>query len=155
MRSMPRARIAYARNLPKRFRVKSLSRHGEPAGKAFSSGNRTTNTAAAPVRRARSRVGIAPLDREETGGPPLDEQDHEDEDEDLAVHGPEGRLDDLVQPADAEGGQDTAEQLAHAAGHHDHERVHDVVLAELRTHVADLREGAAGQPREPGPEGEG
>src|SRR5262245_39470836 len=140
---MPSARMAYARNFPNRLSVKSETRSGEPGGSALSAGSTTTTTAAARSRPARSRVGIAPLDREESRRAPLDEQDDEDEDEHLAVHGAEARLDDLVEAADAERGQDAPEELADAARHLDHERVHDVVLPELRPDVADLGQRAA------------
>src|SRR5215471_11086001 len=141
--------MAYARNLPKRFKVKSAIRSGEPAGSAFSAGSTTAINAAKPSRRARSRVGIASLRREQSGRPPLNEQDHEDEDEHLAEHRAHRRLDDLVEPADADGGQDAAGELAHAAGDDHHERVDDGVLAQFWSDVPDLGERAAGQSREP------
>src|SRR5712691_13533779 len=109
---------------------------------------------AAPRNAQRSRVRIASLGREKPGRAPLDEQDHENEDRHLAEHGAEARLDDLVEPADADGGQDRAEEFAYAAGHDDHERVHDVVLPELGPDIADLRERASGQAGESRAEGE-
>src|SRR5262249_42117172 len=129
---MPRARIAYARNLPKRFRVKSETRSVASAGSALRPGSTTTSRAAAPHSGQLSRVGIASLGGEEAGRPALDEYDDEDQDQHLAEHGAERRLDDLVQTADPGGGEDAPEELAHAPGHDHHERVDDVVLAELR-----------------------
>src|SRR6266702_2383168 len=128
--------MAYVRNFPKRFSVKFETRSGEPCGNAFSTGRTTTSRTAAARKAQRSRVRIASLGREETGRAPLDEQDHEHEYGDLAKHG-----------AEADRGQVGAERLAYPAGHHDHERVHDIVLAELGPDVADLGEGASGQPR--------
>src|SRR6266508_5511558 len=151
---MPSARMAYVRYLPKRLSVKSETRSGEPCGSAFSAGRTTTRTTAAARKVQRSRVRIAPLRREESGRSPLDEQDHENEDDDLAEHGTETRLDDLVEPAYAHRGQDGAEELPHPARHDDHEGVDDVVLAELGADVADLGQRAAGQPRKPGAERE-
>src|ERR1700730_15452237 len=110
------------------MRVKSDTRRGEPAGSAFRVGSTTTRTAATARKAQRSRVRIASLGREKPGRSTLDEQDHEDEDADLAEDGAQARLDDLVEAADPHGGQDGAEQLAHAARDHDHERIHDVVL---------------------------
>src|SRR3546814_8295739 len=51
--------------------------------------------------------------------PPLDEQDHEDQDQNLAEHGPHSWFDDLVQPADADRGEDAPGQLADAVDHHE------------------------------------
>src|SRR5689334_16881352 len=138
--------MAYARNLPKRFSVKSETRSGAPSGSAFRIGSTATSTSAAPTSAARSRIRVAPLRREEAGGPPLDEQDDQHEDQHLAEHRAHRRLDELVEPADPERGDDAAEELPHAARHHHHERVDDVVLAELGADVADLGDGAARQP---------
>src|SRR5262245_61018599 len=120
IRSSPRARIAYARNLPNRFSVKSESRSPEPAGRAFSTGSTTIRNTAAAQSAARSNVRIPPLGREQPRRAPLDEQDHEDQDRHLAEPRAERRLDDLVEAADAERGQDAAEELPHPARHHDH-----------------------------------
>src|SRR5439155_6822282 len=117
MRSMPRARMAYARNLPKRFRVKSDTRSGESAGSALSAGSPTTMSSAAARRTQGSRIRISSLGREQPRRPALDEADHQDQDEHLAEHRPQRRLDHLVEPADARRGQDAAEELADAPGH--------------------------------------
>ena len=78
-----------------------------------------------------------------------------DQDGHLAEHRAQPGLDDLVEPADARGGEDGAGELAHPARHHHHEGVHDVVLAQLGPHVADLGERAAGEAGQPRPEREG
>ena len=52
-------------------------------------------------------------------------------------------------------GEQRAGQLADAAEHHDHERVHDVALAELGTDVADLRQRDAAQARDARADAEG
>src|SRR5262249_16843581 len=132
----------------------SESRTGAPAGSALSTGSTTTRSSAAARRPRRSRVRIAPLRREEPRGPPLDEQDDEDEDQHLAEDGAEGGLDDLVESSDPDRRQDAAQQLADAPGDDDHERVDDVVLAQLGPHVADLGERAPREPGQPGAERE-
>src|SRR5262245_64791992 len=106
MRSMPSARMAYVRNLPKRLSVKFETRKGEPCGSAFRAGRTTTRSTATARNAQRSRVRIASLLREETGGAPLDEQDNGHEDSDLAEDGTQAGLDDLVEAADAERRED-------------------------------------------------
>src|SRR6202795_1115369 len=111
---MPSARMAYVRYLPKRFSVKVETRNGEPCGSAFSAGSTTTSRTAAPRNAQRSRVRIASLRREKPRRTPLDEQDHDHEDRALSEPGAEARLDDLVEPANAERSQDGPEELADA-----------------------------------------
>src|SRR6266850_2965177 len=152
---MPSARMAYARNLPKRFRVKSDTRSAVPGGSALRAG-RTATTAIAPARSPqRSRLRIAPLGREEPRWTALDEQDHEHQDQDLPEDRAHPWLDDLVEPADSDRGEDAPGQLPDPARHHHHEGVHDVVLAELRAHVADLGDRATREAGQARPEREG
>src|SRR5260370_3926862 len=126
---MPRARIASGGNLRKRVRVKSETRSGAPAGSAFSAGSTTTSSTASPTSPQPSRLRIASLGREEASRPPLDEHDHEHQDQHLPEDGAHSGFDDLVQAADPHGGEDAAQHLANPSGHHHHERVPDVVLA--------------------------
>src|SRR5690349_6883187 len=88
--------------------------------------------------RRKGLVFIASLGGEEAGGPVLQEEDHEAEEHHLGVHALQERLEELVEAADAEPGDDRARQLAHAAGDDHHEGVDDVDLAHARVHVSDL-----------------
>src|SRR5262245_41113264 len=130
--------MAYVRNLPKRFSVKLETCSGEPGGSRLPSGISTTRTSAIARSASRSGFGTTPARREQASRPALQEQDDGDQDRHLREDGAQRRLDALVEAADAGGGQDRAEQLADAAGDDDHERVHDVVLAERGADVADL-----------------
>src|SRR5215470_679923 len=113
------------------------------------SGRTTATTSATIPSATASRFGIPSPGREEARRPPLQEEDDADQDRHLAEDGAERRLDALGEAAEPGRGEDRTGQLADAPGHDHHERVHDVVLAERRPDVADLRERAAGQPREP------
>ena len=68
--------------------------------------------------------------------------------DDLAQHRARDRLEQLVDHAQAQRRRDRAGELADAAEHHDHERVDDVALPELRADVAELRERDAAQTRD-------
>ena len=61
----------------------------------------------------------------------------------------------LLTLAQPERGDDRAGELPDAAEHHDHERIHDVALAEVGADVADLRERHAAETRDPAAEREG
>src|SRR5438876_11649258 len=99
-------------------------------------------TATMPSATA-SRFGIPPPRREETGQPPLEEQDDGDEDRDLAEDRTERQLDPLDEAAEPRRSENRPRKLADTTGDDDHERVHDVVLAEGQPDVADLNERAA------------
>ena len=67
---------------------------------------------------------------------------------DLREHRALPRLEELVGDAEAQRRVHRAGELADAAQHDDHERVDDVALPEVGTDVADLRQRAAGEPRD-------
>src|SRR5207237_6918883 len=113
---------------PKRFSVKFETWKGEPGGNVLSTGSTTTSTSATPASATFSRVRIASPRREEAGRSALQEDDDGEEDRHLGEHGAERGLDPLVQDADAGGGEDRPRELAHPAGHDDHERIDDAVL---------------------------
>src|SRR6266404_2035528 len=66
-----------------------------------------------------------------------------------------GLLQNLVGSADAQSGEDGANDAANSPQDDRHETVHDVGLAEARTDVADLREEGARQTRQAGAKSEG
>src|SRR5712671_8062613 len=106
-------------------------------------GSTTAKTTAAIPSATASRLGIPPPRREETGRPPLQEEDDAHQDRHLAEYRAERGLDPLGESAEPGRGQDRPRELTDAAGDDHHERVHDVVLAERRADVADLGERAA------------
>src|SRR5690606_32579268 len=77
----------------------------------------------------------------------LNESNDEDKYCDLGQYGASPAFEELVKNAQAQRGIHGASQLAHSAQHHDHERIHDVALAQIRPYVADLAECATGQAR--------
>src|SRR5207253_1055048 len=97
---------------------------------------------------AMSAVRHPALQREEPLRTLLDEDDDEDEDRDFREHRARPAFEHLIQHAESEAGVYRARKLADAAEHHDHERVDDIRLPEVRPDVADLREGAAGESRD-------
>src|SRR4051812_10831671 len=109
------------------------------------------------VERSGAGSGICepPFRREQTGRPPLKEDDDDAEDDDLGPDGLEDRLEELVDHAEPEAGPDGAGELADAAGHDDEERVDDVVAAHVGRDALDGGEGATGHAGEPGAQGEG
>src|SRR5689334_1038623 len=167
--------MANARNFPNRLREKSeRCNHESSAGKTFSSGMRMSNTKpvsqkASPsvccargcvwsfsVMRIHPGLGVrvAALDGKESGGAPLQKENHQHKDTHLAVNSPQTRLEQLVQSSDAERSDDCPCQFAHTSGHDYHERIHDVVLAESGLDIADERQGPTGNAGKAGPEGE-
>src|SRR4030095_10353464 len=98
-----------------------------------------------PGTKAGIRLGLngAPLQGKQSLRPLLDEDDDEDEHRDLGEDRALPRLEELVRNPEAKRRIHGARELADTAQHHDHERVDDVALSEVRTHVPDLRERAA------------
>src|SRR5207244_3081922 len=90
-----------------------------------------------------SRFNGAALQREQSLRPLLNEDDDEDEHGDFRQYGALPRLEKLVDHAKTERRVDGTRQLTDAAQYDDHERIDDVALAEVRAHVADLRQRAA------------
>src|SRR3989338_4648179 len=92
---------------------------------------------------------------EEALGALLDKQDDQREDQDLAQHGADLRLEYLVGDPQAEGGEYAAGQLADAAEYHHQEGVDDVALAQVRADIADLAQGYAAETGDARAEAEG
>src|SRR6185295_18558736 len=67
--------------------------------------------------------GGATLGGEHALGAPLDEEDQNHEQHDLAEHRARERLEELVGDAEAHGASDRARDVAHATEHHHHEAV--------------------------------
>src|ERR1035437_5587429 len=78
----------------------------------------------------------------------LYEDDDEHQHSNLGQHGAGPAFKKLVQKTQTQGGVHSAGELSDAAQHHHHERVHDVALAQVRPHVADLTESATCQSRD-------
>src|SRR5207245_11740691 len=83
-------------------------------------GSTTASATATMPSATPSRFGIPPPRREETGRPPLEEQDDGDEDRDLAEDRAERRLDPLGEAAEPRRGENRPRKLADAAGDDDH-----------------------------------
>src|SRR4051812_18382646 len=128
MRSMPSAARAKQKYRPSRLRLTS-----ETTPKALSTGTPTTARAASTsavrsLRKNESEIFIAAFRRKQARGLVLQEENHQAQQHHLGVHALQEGLQELVERTDAEAGDHRAGQLAHAAGHHHHEGVHDVIL---------------------------
>src|SRR5947208_11954132 len=106
------ARIAYARNLPKRFSRKSDRCSAESTGSALQIGSTTTKSSAAAPTAAASRLGTAAPRGEQSGRTALQKQHHEHENGDLGEHRAERGLDALVEPANPRRCQNRSRELA-------------------------------------------
>ena len=95
-----------------------------------------------------------PLTREHALWPLLNEHDDEDEHRDLREYRALPCFKQLVGESESERGINRSGQLPHTAEHDHHERVDDVVLAQIGPDVADLRKRAAGEARDAGAEPE-
>src|SRR5205809_3342773 len=92
-----------------------------------------------------SRFNRTALQREQSLRPLLNEDDDEDEHGDFRQYRALPCLQELVDNAKTERRVDSARQLSDAAQHDHHERIDDIALTEVRTHVADLRQRASGE----------
>src|SRR5215831_11269708 len=97
----------------------------------------------------------AAAQREQAARPTLDEHDDRDQHQDLAEHRARIGLEEHVDDAEQEGADHGAPQIADAAEHHDHERVDDIALAEVRADVVELAQRDPGHAGDAGAEAEG
>ena len=87
--------------------------------------------------------------------PLLDEDDDQHQYRNFGQHRARPAFKKLVQNTQPHGRVDRTGQLPHAAQHHHHEGVHDVALAQVRSDIANLAQGAACQSRNAGAERKG
>src|SRR6266849_5998298 len=129
----------------------SRLRSGTRMASAASSARKTVAPRSSE-RRTSSCLDRPALEREQAARTLLDEQDDEHQDADLAEHGARERLEELVGDAEREGADQRAPQVSDAAEHHHHEAVDDVALAEIGTHIVDLRQRHPGDAGDAGAE---
>src|SRR5258706_10580326 len=78
------------------------------------------------------------------GWPPLEEQNDGGQHGDFTHDGPQPGLQNLIRHADAERCGGGSDQVSNPAEDHDHETVHNIILAQARTDIADLGKTGAG-----------